>query len=251
MISKSTAAFVTLVFLFGIAGVVVAADAPAAKTSESSEPWSGIYLGAHFGYGWGGAKWNNIVANAGTVEDFAPGSSITSHDAEGLMGGGQVGLNYQRGPWVFGIESAYSGSNIDGDSRSRIVPKDDIYTTRITRIFLATARAGYSWKSWLAYLRAGYTFGNVTTEFVDATGPVQGRGRTDELHHGFAVGPGIEYMVVPNVVVGTEYNYINLGSTDHKLGIKGNVSGFLKNRVNPDDIHNLTVRLSFLFNPGW
>jgi opacity protein-like surface antigen len=93
----------------------------------------------------------------------------------------------------------------------------------------------------------GNAFGNVTAKFLDVAGPQQGTGRREEIHHGFAVGPGIEYRLTPNIVLGTEYDYINLASKNHQLGGTSALVGSHKLRINPEGLHTITARLSFLF----
>ena len=84
--------------------------------------WTGYYVGVNVGYGWGDAD----VSSAGT------GSSITfpgvipvpnsysfggahKQKLDGIIGGGQVGYNYQYSPkWIFGFEADIQGSNQRG-----------------------------------------------------------------------------------------------------------------------------------------
>src|SRR6478609_10580168 len=52
--------------------------------------WTGFYLGANAGYGWGNS--NEFAAVFGTRANF---------DISGGLAGGQVGYNWQTGAWVF------------------------------------------------------------------------------------------------------------------------------------------------------
>src|SRR5262245_45572976 len=81
--------------------------------------WSGFYLGAHVGFG-------------------------TTDGDSGVVGGGQVGFNYQVGQWVFGVEGTFSGTNI-GESARIVVPG----------VGVATANANLDWLSTAAF-RAGF-----------------------------------------------------------------------------------------------
>ena len=53
--------------------------------------WSGVYIGAHAGYGGGMNDWMGIDPGANFV-------------ARGPLVGGQVGINKQLGSFVFGLE---------------------------------------------------------------------------------------------------------------------------------------------------
>jgi outer membrane immunogenic protein len=88
--------------------------------------WSGFYIGAHVGYGFG--ERNNhgfgndltvpntlggrfpVVEEAGGGNFFRDGRGGSS---EGFLGGGQVGFNVQTGLLVFGIEADVSLTDFD------------------------------------------------------------------------------------------------------------------------------------------
>ena len=63
----------------------------------------GIYVGGHVGGGWGEKDWVAV--------GVAP---LGSHDVDGFLGGGQLGFNYQTGPWVFGAEVDFSWADLNG-----------------------------------------------------------------------------------------------------------------------------------------
>ena len=49
---------------------------------------------------------------------FLVGQTLGSHDANGWLGGAQVGCNYQVGGWVFGIQGDYAWTDASGSSAS-------------------------------------------------------------------------------------------------------------------------------------
>src|SRR5262245_14500774 len=63
--------------------------------------WSGFYIGGHLGWLKAEKDWTQTSPAA-----FAPpiGFNGASFDANGFMGGGQVGFNFQSGAWVWGVE---------------------------------------------------------------------------------------------------------------------------------------------------
>lgn len=74
-----------------------AADLPV-KALQSAPPiydWSGVYVGAHAGYGGGMKDWPSFNAINAFGADFI---------ARGGFGGGQVGINKQLGSLVVGVE---------------------------------------------------------------------------------------------------------------------------------------------------
>ena len=177
------------------AGAASAADLPARKGPVMAPvyapvfTWTGFYVGANAGYGWG-----NV--NAGTT--FAT-RTVTIGDTDGFVGGGQIGYNYQMGQFVLGLEADIqgadlkTGTNVFGDSVST-----DFYGT-------VRARVGVAFDRILPYVTGGWAYGNVKTT-------IGGVGSTDKTHTGgYALGAGIEYAFTNNLVGGVEYMYVDLG----------------------------------------
>ena len=111
--------------------------------------WSGFYVGAMGGYGWG--------TNAGS----------------GGFGGGTVGYNWQfpGSQFVFGIEVDAAGASIK-DSFNEI--QDDVLITQNSKINSfgsVTGRAGFAMDAVLLYAKGGFAWGNnKTTISVPAFG---------------------------------------------------------------------------------
>src|SRR5262249_34357307 len=82
--------------------------------------WTGFYVGGNIGYSWGNAHTDlsgsfNSISFPGAPVQFtnpsAPFAVSSSQRLNGLIGGGQVGLNYQFAPqWVLGFEFDIQGS---------------------------------------------------------------------------------------------------------------------------------------------
>src|SRR5215470_11918626 len=67
--------------------------------------WTGFYVGAHAGVGWSDGN----------------GSS-------GLVGGGQVGFNYQINQWVIGAEADIAGTTIKDSVSATVVGPGSVIT---------------------------------------------------------------------------------------------------------------------------
>src|SRR5882724_7428116 len=89
-------------------GPAMAADmpvkAPPAAPAAPPFSWTGIYIGAEFGGGWGSKNWT-----------FDVGTS-TSHNTSSFLAGGEIGFNYQVGAWVFGVEGDGLWMTLTGQS---------------------------------------------------------------------------------------------------------------------------------------
>src|SRR5215471_19216041 len=73
--------------------------APPATYIPHAINWTGFYVGVHLGGAWSTANWTDRV------------SGLTDHLTGGaLLGGAQMGVNYQFDSVVFGIEGDFSGT---------------------------------------------------------------------------------------------------------------------------------------------
>jgi outer membrane immunogenic protein len=149
--------------------------------------WSGLYIGAHVGYGWSDVGWQD-------------GQNALHLDGAGALAGGQIGYNIQTGQLVFGVEADISGTWIDG----------------------GTACCGHDF-NWLASVRgrAGVAFnGNRTLLYatggaawadLDYTAP--GASGFSNTHFGWVAGGGIEHMLTQNLSARVEYLHYSFDDT--------------------------------------
>src|SRR5260370_9837860 len=105
-------------FLGSVALVALGLGAPAAFAAERPVPayapppppapvytWNGCYVGASAGWSQGQSQHFRNSDGAAITNEF---------DLTGFIGGGQLGCNWQRGAWVFGIEGDGSATNKSG-----------------------------------------------------------------------------------------------------------------------------------------
>jgi outer membrane immunogenic protein len=189
------------------AGTASAADLVARPYTKAPPPmvaaiydWSGFYVGANAGYGWGrddhadrllplGGFWTN-----GPAGNF---SGIQRINPRGGIFGGQAGYNWQLANWVFGLELAGDWSDLRRTDASIFFPGDSL-TSRVESIFTATGRVGYALNNWLPYIKGGYAVGSSLNH--------------SEWRSGYTVGAGLEYGITPNWTIGAEYAYMDFGS---------------------------------------
>ena len=75
--------------------------------------WTGFYVGGNVGYSWGNS-------NVPTLTDPGPPSTMLNSasnkfNMDGVVGGGQIGYNWQRDRWVFGLEADIQGTGQAGN----------------------------------------------------------------------------------------------------------------------------------------
>jgi len=99
------------------AATPVAAADMALKAPPPVAPynWTGFYVGGNIGYSWGNA--NSNFNNAFDFLELPEVPISTSQRLDGLIGGGQIGYNWQaNNTWVLGLEADFQGSGEKGSS---------------------------------------------------------------------------------------------------------------------------------------
>ena len=108
--------------------------------------WTGCYIGAHVGGGWGHKTWSDPLLG---------GLEFSSHDVSGWLAGGQIGCDYQAGAVLFGVEGQYSWANLKGDSVDTLSGEILSDHTKVEALGTITARLGYVWDRTLLYVKGG------------------------------------------------------------------------------------------------
>ena len=104
-----------------IATSALAADLPAKAPIYTKAPvyvdpgydWSGFYVGGNVGYSWGNSSGTQTLTDPGTGTLL--NSAATKFNMDGIIGGAQIGYNWQRDKWVFGLEADIQGSGQAGN----------------------------------------------------------------------------------------------------------------------------------------
>ena len=98
-----------------IAAPAMAADMPVkAPLAPAASPysWTGFYAGGNIGYSWGRS------ASSLSFVDATSGAILSASDAKfdlnGVIGGVQIGRNWQTNNWVWGLEADFQGSGQKG-----------------------------------------------------------------------------------------------------------------------------------------
>lgn len=153
--------------------------------------WTGFYLGANAGYGFGNSNWT------------AAGTSIGSFNTSGALVGGTIGGNFQAGPAVFGIEGDADWSNLTGTNNSALCGVG--CQTQSNFLGTVRGRVGYGLDRVLLYGTGGAAFGNVQAGF--SGGPFSSTNAV-----GWTAGGGVEFAITPRLTAKVEYLYVNLGT---------------------------------------
>lgn len=217
-----------------------------APASPPAYSWTGFYGGVNLGGGWQNTIDNNATVNfcgainpafcAGAASDI-PGQLNTK--ASGLIGGGQIGYNWQSGPLVWGIETDFQGADIKGDANvsvTTVVPAFPgnpftVTSTGSQKIdWFGTLRGRVGWlpvKQLLVYATGGLAYGHTQTgvSFAYSEVGVAANGSTavsdSSTRAGWTAGGGLEWMFAPNWTLKGEYLYYDLGTVtiDQQLNV--------------------------------
>jgi len=233
----------------------LAADLPALKAPPYVPPpplWTGFYAGLNAG---GTFSTGSGVANSSgdLYDDYAPaaagaagalsalvsGSGISNNS--GVLGGGQVGYNFQfQQNLVVGLEAdlqGLSGSNSgvvvgaapDPRATATQMVTTGQYNASLDYLGTLRGRAGFLLSpTWLAYATGGLAYGggNLSATFatVDAAGvygPGFGPSTYAQTRVGWTVGAGVEWMFLPNWSARVEYLYYDLGTVTTNSVVAG------------------------------
>jgi outer membrane immunogenic protein len=193
----SMAAIASLVVASEVAVAADLARRPAPPAVAVKAPplpifdWSGFYVGVHGGYGWGDASITY------------PGFASTGFNANGWLVGGLVGVNYQVGQTVFGLEADINKTDMNGGGACVVGPCD------VSNSWLSTGRVrlGYAVDRFMPYVTGGVAYGEVKAN-------VPGVGGASDRRVGWTAGVGAEYAFTPNLSWKTEYLFVDLGKFD-------------------------------------
>lgn len=166
--------------------------------------WTGFYIGADVGYGWG--------RSTGTLTNVAGlFPAPYSLDPSGVLGGGFVGFNYQVSNVVFGVEADWQASDLNqgGNFLDGGVPTYGI-RTKVQDYGSVRGRLGLAFDRWMVFGTAGYAWGSWDTSYAFigsapfVTSSVSSNG-------GWTAGGGVEYAFADNWLGRVEYRYTDLG----------------------------------------
>jgi high affinity Mn2+ porin len=195
--------------LCALGNAATAADLPPtrpikATPASASFDWSGLYIGAHAGFGWG--------HSATTLAD--PTAIGASNTFGGMIGGLQAGANWVLPSGVLlGVEADVSFPNYYESNSvvSALASSRSDVTEKLDMVGTARGRLGIVNGPWLTYATGGLAWSS--TRFVN-TPPSGDEEKQLRQRFGWVAGAGVEYAFAPHWSARLEYLYSDLGSTN-------------------------------------
>jgi outer membrane immunogenic protein len=158
----------------------------------NSVNWTGWYVGAQFGGSFASASWTDPFSQ--TSNSLRP---------SGVLGGGQLGVNWMRDSLLFGAEADFTWTGLESSGN------EASFSSRW--LSLVTGRVGYAFNQFLVYAKGGAAFASARATVMDL-GKLADTGTTTQV--GWTVGGGVEYALNPNWSVRLEYDFVDFQSRD-------------------------------------
>jgi high affinity Mn2+ porin len=178
-------------------GAAAADIPPKAPRIQQAYDWTGLYFGAHAGFGRGHSDATLIDPSVTTTGNFFGGP----------IGGLQAGYNVQLpSRIVLGFEADVSFPNyIDGNSAiSTLATAKSFVVEQMDFVGTARGRLGYAAGPWLFYATGGLAF---TGERFLSTPAVGNDEKILRMRLGWAAGGGVEVAFAPHWSLRLEYLY--------------------------------------------
>jgi outer membrane immunogenic protein len=212
--------------------------------------WTGFYVGANVGGGWAKSDWFEDVSGSGG--GGPAGFQDASIRAPGVLGGGQMGYDWQTGWTVFGIQADADAAGLRGSNTScfpEVTGATQSCNTKIDAMGTVTGRIGAAFDRTLVYVLGGFAWeherlanpGNSIPSLQPFNAVFSG------TRAGATVGAGLERALTGNWSAFVQYNYISFGRRALMFtDLDGTVPPFTE--IIREDIHVIKVGLNYRFH---
>lgn len=233
---RLTIAAIAAVCTIALTQIASAADLPRKAPAYSPPPpvfsWTGCYIGGKIGYGWGRdtVTISDLGATTGVPELAGVPFGPVTGDTKGVVGGGQVGCNYQfASNWVIGIEGDGEAADIRGDATQSFSFVSLIGPTTVTGtahaqtdwIASATGRLGWTWDRVMLYAKGGAAWAG--DKYSADLSAFNEHIETSVTRPGWTVGGGLEWAFWNNWSAKVEYDFYNFNTRN--LALPGTIAG--------------------------
>ncbi len=181
--------------------------------------WDGFYAGAQAGYGWANANWRFINEDA----FFIFGSPLLSDrfrvNANGFLGGANLGYNFEYEDWIAGLEFGINGTNMNGRRISPFFPLTDTFKTSMKWYSTLKARLGHAHDDWLLFINGGWAGAQVDLQLqrLILTNTFLRANLKNQWSNGWTFGGGLEYRINESFSLGITYDFIQLLPGRHTM----------------------------------
>jgi outer membrane immunogenic protein len=175
--------------------------------------WTGFYVGGNVGGAWAsGTLSGNFTSPTaapapGPAKAYSPDPVLSiSASKSGVIGGGQLGYNWQTGAFVLGGEWDFDWTSLNSSGSIGNLTA----SANTNWVDIVAARFGWAACDWLWYGKAG---GGWVNNRATLTNVVTGaQVNASKTNSGWLLGAGLEYAFAPPWTVKIEYDYLGLNT---------------------------------------
>jgi outer membrane immunogenic protein len=231
--------------------------------------WTGCSIGGHIGAGWAHTTWSDPNASGTFPILNFPGGTIDDTAKTSVLGGAQVGCDYQFDPhWVVGAGGDFSWTNIEGQVNDPFFGGKPLglgplpIDAKTEWLATATARVGYAFDRVLLYARGGAAWSHdkysVQNGLFWGTPPslcvanftsVPCNANGSATRTGWIVGLGFEWAFAGNWTAGVEFDHYDFGTSNITLTDPNAVFPAPISIKQTNDAAKVT--LNYRFGPHW
>jgi outer membrane immunogenic protein len=215
-----------------VGGPALAADMPAYKAAPYAAPsyynWSGYYLGFNIGGQWDTVE-RTFPSFPTASGGFNSGSPFSTDSNDGIFGT-HLGLQYQWGAWVLGVEGGLSAGFHEMRGTSGRLPTpvgvgpgftvNTFGEHKVTNLLTVGPKLGYAFGNWMIYGTGGYASADLKGTYCSTVTGACGVPLTVQngasRNNGWFAGAGIDYMIhkgsLVDVILGAEYQHWDVDS---------------------------------------
>jgi outer membrane immunogenic protein len=196
--------------------------------------WTGVYFGGHVG---GGILTDSVTQNGTASTGPGAGGPFNLEGSgnlrpSGVLGGAQLGANYEFAPWVAGAEVSWTDSSISGSTLipcsitcaflstpTNVQVVQERATSHALWFATATGRFGYAANDLLFYGKAGGAWMHVsyTQDYLTGGGVTAGSQVISADRAGFTAGVGVEYGMTENLSGKIEFDFYDFGTQNYNF----------------------------------
>ncbi len=196
-------------------------------TQAKPVDWTGLYVGAHLGAGFGRSDW---------ADPFPPPPTGDRVLMGGVLGGLNIGYNQQAGRIVLGLDLTGSLGHVEGTETcfGGIAPGTMAglhCENRISSLGALTGRIGYAFDQSLLYAKAGGAVADQRYTLNSLAVPDGGVSTDKATNWGWTVGGGIEHALTSRWSVNLEYQYFDFGTDTVSLTVPNAIAAVASERI--------------------
>lgn len=244
-----------MVRMFSKSLVVLAVSLTFAVAASAQTSWTGVYLGGNVGDTLGRSTANTSTVFSPTgyfATTSVPAIADTGRQSlkpNGFTAGGQGGINFQGGGFVFGGEADFGWMNLEksatGTQAYPCCPTTNFtvnQTIKTDWLLTARGRAGFAAGNSLIYFTGGLatTKINYAATFNDTFATASESGGVEQKKSGWTGGGGIEYKLPGHLSVKGEYLYADFGRV---TATSANLTAFTPSQSFPSNVFTHSAAL--------